>query len=88
MALAAAPLLPPAAAFAAGIVLASWLPPKAVVLAGVSALLLLAGAAALCLGRDRLATGALLAAAVSLGALTAASPAVPADHIARRMLPP
>ena len=88
MALAAAPLLPLTAAFAAGIVLASWLTPAALPLFGVSALLLLAAAAALVFGCDRLATGALLGGAGALGALAAASPAVPADHIARRLLPP
>ena len=88
MSLEAAPLLPPAAAFAAGIVLAAWLEPATLPLLVFSALVLLAAGAALCFGCDRLAAGALLTGAAALGALTAASPSVPADHIVRRALPP
>ena len=88
MSLEAAPLLPPAAAFAAGTVLAAWLEPATLPLLVFSALVLLAAGAALFFGRDRLAAGALLTGAAALGALTAASPSVPADHVVRRALPP
>jgi competence protein ComEC len=88
MSLEAAPLLPPAAAFATGIVLASWLGPAGLPLLVLSALCLLAAGLALFLGRDGPATGALLAGAMALGALAAASPSLPADHIARRALSP
>jgi competence protein ComEC len=88
MSLETAPLLPPAAAFALGIALAVWLGAGALPLLILAGLCLLAAGAALRFGRDHVAVGAVLAGAVSLGALSAASPAVPADHIARRALPP
>jgi len=88
MSLEAAPLLPPAAAFAAGIALAVWLGAGALPLLVLAALCLLAAGAALRFGCDQVAASAVLAGAVSLGALSAASPAVPADHVARRALPP
>jgi competence protein ComEC len=82
--LAAAPLLPPAAAFAVGIAAASWLPlPSPALLATGAALLLVALAA----GRSpRLTLALILAGTAALGALRAASPPLPDDHVAQRGL--
>ncbi|HEY7041413.1 MAG TPA: DNA internalization-related competence protein ComEC/Rec2 [Methylomirabilota bacterium] len=79
----AAPLLPPTAAFAAGIAAASWspAPPAALLVAGAIVLL------AALLGARRMPRAALvlvLAGAGLLGALRATPPPVPDDHIARR----
>jgi len=81
----AAPLLLPAAAFAAGIAGASWRAVPTPFLIGGGAALLLAG---LLLGARRpgVASALVLAAMVVLGALRAAPPVLPADHIARRSL--
>jgi competence protein ComEC len=80
----AAPLLPPGAAFAAGIAAAPWLPAPAVLFAGAAGLL----PAALLVSRrlPRVALALVLAGATLLGALRAAPPALPDDHIARRSL--
>ncbi|HEY7654388.1 MAG TPA: DNA internalization-related competence protein ComEC/Rec2 [Methylomirabilota bacterium] len=83
--LAAAPLLLPAAAFASGIAGASWLAVPTPFLIGGGAVLLLAG---LLLGprRPGAASALVLTAMAVLGALRAAPPLLPADHIARRSL--
>lgn len=81
--LAAAPLLLPAAAFASGIAVASWRPaPSAALIAGGAALLLVALLASARFPWAALACA--LAGAVALGALRAAPPVLPADHLARR----
>ena len=81
----AAPLLPPAAAFAAGIAGASWLPVPGPALIVASAALLLG--ALLVTGRwPRVALLLVLAGVTALGALRAAPSPLPADHVARRAL--
>jgi competence protein ComEC len=81
--LAAAPLLPPAAAFAAGIAAASWLAlPSPALLATGATLLLVAPAVAV--RRPRPALVLILAGVAVLGALRAASPPLPDDHVAHR----
>ncbi len=81
----AAPLLPPAAAFAAGIAGTSWLPvPGPALIAGGAALLL--GALLVHARWPRIALLLVLAGVAGLGALRAAPPALPADHLARRAL--
>jgi competence protein ComEC len=79
----AAPLLPPAAAFAVGIAAASWLSLSSVVLTVAAAGLLLAALLA-SQRAPRVALGLLLAGAAVLGALRAAPPVLPDDHLARR----
>ena len=80
--LAAAPLGPPAAALAAGIGAAAWLTVPSPVLLVAAATLLLA--ALLVLTRwPPVAAALLLLAVAALGALRAASPPLPADHLAR-----
>jgi competence protein ComEC len=82
-----APLFPIAAALALGIAAApvALLPPLPLSAAGAALLIV---AAAACLARsERLATVALLAGVVMIGALRASGPVLPADHIARRQLP-
>ncbi len=79
----AAPLLLPAAAFASGIAGASWLAVPTPVLIGGGAVFLL-GALLLSARRPGPAAALVLAALIVLGALRAAPPVLPADHIARR----
>lgn len=79
----AAPLLLPAAAFAAGIAGASWLAVPTPFLIGAGAAFLLAGLL-LATRRPGTASALVLAAMIGLGALRAAPPVLPADHIARR----
>jgi hypothetical protein len=81
----AAPLLLPAAAFASGIAGASWLSVPGPLLIGGAAALLLA-TTLLGARRPGVASALVLAAMVVLGALRAAPPVLPADHIARRPL--
>ena len=83
--LAAAPLLPPTAVFAAGIAAAAWvtLPSPALLAAG--AVLLLA-ALATAARWPRVALALVLAGVTVLGALRAASPPLPDDHVAHRGL--
>ena len=78
-----APLLPPTAAFAAGIAAASWWPVPPVALLGAGAGVLLP---ALLVARrmPQVALALVLAGATLLGALRAATPPLPDDHIARR----
>src|SRR5882724_9135232 len=83
-----APLLPLAAAFALGIYASSWTATPTSWLLGAGGLLLGGAAVALALGGERVATVGLLALAVTLGALRAASDPLPADHIARAALGP
>ena len=81
--LAAAPLLPPALAFAGGIAAASWLAVPSPPLLALAAALLLA--ALICAGRTpRVAVALVLAAVAALGVLRAAPPPLPEDHVARR----
>ena len=80
--LAAAPLLPPAAAFAIGIAAASWLTPRPPVLLATGTVLLLA-ALATAGRRSRLSLAFVLAAIAALGALRAAPPPLPDNHVAR-----
>jgi competence protein ComEC len=81
--LAAAPLLPPAAAFAGGIAAASWLTVPSPPLLALAAGLLLA--ALICARRaPRVAVAFVLAAVAALGVLRAAPPPLPEDHLARR----
>jgi competence protein ComEC len=80
----AAPLLPPGAAFAAGIAAAPWLPAPAVLFAGAA--FLLPGALLVSRRLPRVALAFVLAGAALLGALRAAPRALPDDHIARRPL--
>lgn len=83
----AAPLLPIAAAFALGIVLAPPLLATPASLIGSAVAFALAAVAALVAKRDRLTTAALLGAVAAIGALHESWPAVAADHLARRALP-
>jgi competence protein ComEC len=83
-----APLLALAAAFALGIYSSSWATIPTSWLLGAGGILLLLAAVALALGGDRVATVGLLALASALGALSAASDPLPADHIARAVLGP
>jgi competence protein ComEC len=80
----AAPLLPPALAFATGIGAGAWLSVSTPYLLGAAGLVLLAAAVTLrpC---PRAALALVLAAAGLLGLLRAAGPAVPAEHLARRV---
>jgi competence protein ComEC len=81
--IAAAPLLPPAAAFAGGIAAASWLTVPSPPLLALAAGLLLA--ALICARRaPRVAVAFVLAAVAALGVLRAAPPPLPEDHLARR----
>jgi competence protein ComEC len=80
-----APLLPPAAAFAAGIAAAAWLSlPAPRLLAAATAALLIAALASR--RHPRAALGLVLAGLALLGALRAAGSPLPADHLARRAL--
>jgi competence protein ComEC len=83
--LAAAPLLLPAAAFAAGIAAASPLTLSGPVLLGTGGALLLA-ALATATPRPRLSLALVLAAVAGLGALRAAPAPLPDDHVVRRGL--
>ncbi|HYM67684.1 MAG TPA: hypothetical protein VEW68_10360, partial [Patescibacteria group bacterium] len=74
--LAAAPLLPPAASFAAGIAAASWVTLPSPVLLATGAGLLLAALATAARWRP-LALALVLAGVATLGALRAASPPLP-----------
>ncbi|HSE04105.1 MAG TPA: DNA internalization-related competence protein ComEC/Rec2 [Methylomirabilota bacterium] len=78
----AAPLLAPAAAFAAGIAAGAWLAVPASRLLAAGAILLL-GAALTARARPRAAGALVLAGVGVLGALRAAGPGVPGDHLAR-----
>jgi competence protein ComEC len=84
-ALAAAPLLLPAAALASGIAAAPWLqaPPAPLIGAGAGLLLIAWWRAA---RAPRIATVLALLAMVGLGTLRAAPPVLPTDHLARRSL--
>jgi competence protein ComEC len=82
---AALPLVPLAGALATGIVVTSWLPTRmawALWAVGVAVAVV-----ALLTGRLTLGAASLLAAVVALGALRAALPPLPPDHIARLALP-
>jgi competence protein ComEC len=83
-----APLLPIAAAFAAGIVAAEWVHVAPALLLELTAGILLL--ACLTFGRrhDRTTLVLLLAGAGTLGMLRAGPPPLPRDHIARLALPP
>ena len=83
----AAPLLPPAAAFAAGIAAGAWLSVPTPRLLTAGAIVLLAAAI---VGRrcPRAALALVLAGVGVLGALRGTGPDVPADHLARRALEP
>src|SRR5262245_42903574 len=87
MHLAAAPLLPIAAAIALGIGLAPWIATSLVALIASGAALCVSVAAALAGRREDLAALALLAGFVAIGGVRAVTPVVPADHVARRALP-
>jgi competence protein ComEC len=79
-----APLLPPAAAFTAGIAAAGWLPLRTAGLLAVAAGLLVAALA--CSRRPRTALVLILAAVALLGAVRVGGPRLPADHLVRRAL--
>lgn len=83
--LAAAPLLPPTAVFAAGIAAAAWVTLPSPVLLAAGAVLLLA-ALATAARWPRVALALVLAGVTVLGALRAASPPLPDDHVAHRGL--
>ena len=86
-ALEAAPLVPVAAAFTLGLILAVPFHPHPVAL-GLAASLSALGAAGLLLrGRSAAAAAGLLLTVALIGLLRAAAPALPADHIARLALP-
>jgi competence protein ComEC len=80
-----APLLPLGAAFAVGIVIASWRSVAPLALLALAAALLLGAALSLCLARDRLTLTVLLASLIALGALRSAS-ILPPDHLALQVL--
>jgi len=85
-ALEAAPLLPPAVAFAAGIAAAAWYentPPRLLIAAGA---MLLVAALLLSARRPRVALTMALAAIALCGALRTAPAPLPLDHLARRAL--
>lgn len=77
-----APLLPPAAAFTAGVAAGAWLPLPAPGLLAAAAALLIAALASR--RHPRAALVLVLAGVALLGALRAAGPRLPADHLARR----
>jgi competence protein ComEC len=80
-----APLLPPAAAFTAGIAAAAWLPlPAPRLLAAAAAVLLIAALASRRYPRAALVL--VLVGVALLGALRVAGSPLPADHLARRTL--
>ncbi len=80
-----APLLPPAAAFTAGVAAGAWLPlPVPGLLAAATAALLIAALASR--RHPRAALVLVLAGVALLGALRVAGPRLPADHLARRAL--
>ena len=79
----AAPLLPPTAAFAAGSVAASWWPAPSAALLGAGAAVLLAAVLA-ARRMPRVALALVLGGWAVLGAMRAAPPPLPDDHIARR----
>ncbi|HET8530519.1 MAG TPA: DNA internalization-related competence protein ComEC/Rec2 [Methylomirabilota bacterium] len=81
--LVAAPLLPPAAAFASGIAAAAWVTLPSPALLATGAMLLLA-ALATAARWHRLASALVLAGLAVLGVLRAASPPLPDDHVAQR----
>jgi competence protein ComEC len=81
--LVAAPLLPPAAAFASGIAAAAWVTLPSPALLATGAMLLLA-ALATAARWHRLALALVLAGLAVLGVLRAASPPLPDDHVAQR----
>jgi len=83
-----APLLPLSAGLALGIFSGAWVAAAPAWLLAAGGLLLALGACALALGRDGAAAAVLLALAVVLGALRAATNPLPADHIARVALAP
>jgi competence protein ComEC len=80
-----APLLPPAAAFTAGIAAAAWLSlPSPRLLVAAAGMLLLAALASR--RHPRAALALVLAGVAALGALRVAGSPLPADHLARRAL--
>jgi competence protein ComEC len=80
-----APIVPLALAYAAGIAVAPAVSPTLVwAIAGAG---LVWGASLLWLGRPGLATACLLAGVAAAGALRAAEPPLPPDHVARLILP-
>ncbi len=84
----AAPLAPLAAAFALGIWGRAWLGPPTVWLLVCGVVPLLAGAAALLLRRERVATAALIVLTALLGMLRGTTPPVPPEDIARAAIGP
>jgi competence protein ComEC len=80
-----APLLPPAAAFTAGIAAAAWLPLPTWGLLGAAAVLLIAAALA-SHRHPRAALMLILAGVAPLGGLRVVEPSLPPDHLARRAL--
>jgi competence protein ComEC len=86
--LAAAPVLPVAAAFVAGLAATPWAPVSSAWFLGVALALLGAGALALCLRASGTASALLLLAVVALGVLRGApSPPAP-EHLIRQSLSP
>jgi competence protein ComEC len=81
-------VLPLALSFATGIVAASWLTPRALLLAPLTGGLLLLATVALGSGFHRTATLLLLASLAGLGALRGSMPSLPSDHISRQPIPP
>ena len=87
MRLEAAPLLPIASAFAMGIAVGPSIDSSVPHLLALATGLLLLSGAALALGLARVAAAGLVLAVAALGALRAAGPSLPADHIARQAVP-
>ena len=88
---AACPLLPLAAAFAAGLAAIAmpgrpWSAPSSPVLLGAGGVLLVGGGLALAKGHERVTTAAVIGIALALGAVRALSHPLPGDHVARHEL--
>ena len=88
MRLDSAPILPVAASFAMGIVVASWLTPRPLLVGTITGSLLVLAGVALVIGHDRPAMLLLFVSFVGLGALRGSAPFLPPDHISRLALPP
>jgi competence protein ComEC len=85
------PLLPVAAAFAAGLAAIAmpgrpWSALSSPALLGAASILLLGGGLAIARGHDRIATAAVIGIAFALGAVRAISHPLPGDHVARHAL--
>jgi competence protein ComEC len=88
---AACPLVPLAAAFAAGLAAIAmpgraWSAPSSPVLLGAGSVLLVGGGLALAKGHERVATAAVIGIALALGAVRALCHPLPGDHVARHEL--